>query len=135
MITASRDHVLKGVEEGFIQANHGKEAPMNKLSKGDGIICYSSKEKYGEKTPCQKFTAIGKVIDDEAYIGSMQGGDFKPHRRDVEFYNCKEADVRPLIEDLDFIKNKKKWGFPFMLGFVEISGKDYELIASRMVKT
>ncbi|MBA4139479.1 MAG: EVE domain-containing protein, partial [Segetibacter sp.] len=58
--------------------------------------------------------------------------DFKPYRRDVTFKESHEADIRPLIEHLDFIKNKKRWGFYLISGFREISKDDFEVIMHAM---
>ena len=44
---ASREHVRVGIRRGFAQFNHGKVGPALGLSKGDWVIYYSAKEKYG----------------------------------------------------------------------------------------
>lgn len=41
--TISKNHVLKGVEGGFTQADHGKNTRLKALAKGDYIIFYSPK--------------------------------------------------------------------------------------------
>lgn len=133
IVVASKDHIQHGIAGGFIQANHGKKSPMKRLSKGDRIICYSSKQTFGENMPYQKFTAIGEIKDEEPYIGSMYGGHFKPFRRNVKFYECEEVDIKPLIPSLSFIKNKAKWGYPFMRGFFEIPKRDFQIIANEML--
>jgi EVE domain-containing protein len=62
---ASKEHVLIGTGGGFAQFSHGKLGPAKRLSKGDWVIFYSSREKFGEPKMCQQFTAIGQVIDAE----------------------------------------------------------------------
>ncbi len=131
LICASRDHVLKGVEGGFAQAGHGRKDLISKLSKGDRIVFYSSKDKFENGKPLQKFTALGKVIDEDPYQANATG-DFKPYRRNVEFKNVAETDIRPLLEELTFIKNKKKWGFYLISGFREISKEDFNVINNKM---
>ena len=42
------------------------------------------------------------------------------------------APIQPLIEHLDFITNKKSWGFPFRRGFFEIGESDFRRIAAAM---
>ena len=86
----------------------------------------------GDKKPYQKFTAVAKVIDDEIYQVEMFSG-FEPFRRKVEFFDCKETEIRPLIDDLEFIQNKKRWGFPFRYGLLQISERDFNLISSKML--
>ena len=34
----SREHVLRGVEVGIVQVNHGKRTPLERLSPGDGFL-------------------------------------------------------------------------------------------------
>ncbi len=58
--------------------------------------------------------------------------DFIPFRKDIEFISAKEADIRPLIDELDFIADKKRWGYKFRFGHFEISKKDFELISLAM---
>ncbi len=131
LIGASKDHVLKGVEGGFVQAGHGRKDYISKPSKGDWIVFYSSKNKFEDSKPLQKFTAIGQVVDEEPYQ-SNTSGDFKPYRKNVEFKKSHEAEIRPLLDQLSFIKNKKKWGFYLISGFREISKEDFTLIKKAM---
>jgi len=129
---ASKDHVMTGVANRFMQANHGKRSPLRRVSPGDRIIYYSSKLTYGEETACQAFTAIGEVKEGEIYTADMGNG-FMPARRDVEFYDCVDVSIRPLIPDLQFIKDKQHWGYMFRFGFFEIFREDYERIAQKML--
>lgn len=128
---ASKDHVQNGVKEGICQLCHGKAAPLKRMKPGDWIIYYSGKEKFGEKEPCQKFTAIGQVEDDNIYQYEMMPG-FIPFRRKIKFIPSNEASIIPLIDRLEFIRSKTHWGAPFRFGFLEISKKDFELISNLM---
>lgn len=120
---------MRGVEGGFTQANHGKIQGVKRLKKGDLIVFYSGKTAYPDGEPYQKFTALGRVTDDEPYRVEMTP-DFHPYRRNVEFLVIKEADIRPLISELSFIKDPTHWGFPFMRGLFEIPKEDFEKIAA-----
>ena len=91
---ASRQHVLKGVAGGFAQLCHGKERPLKRMAKGDWIVYYSPQERFGEKMPCQRFTAIGQVIGEEVYPFEMSP-DFVPFRRDIRFSRSQEAASEP----------------------------------------
>lgn len=133
IIAASKNHVMRGVEGGFCQANHGKATSLKRLHEDDMILFYSSKEKLEEKTKLQTFTAIGRVKDEELYPFDMGNG-FVPFRRNIEFKKCKEVSILPLIDKLEFIKYKKHWGYPFRFGFLEISEKDFNLISKLMLK-
>lgn len=131
MASVSKEHTERGVEGQFIQVCHGKKAPLQKMKKGDYIIVYSSKTTMNSSEKLQAFTAIGKVMDDDVYSFQMTET-FIPFRRNIEFYDCKECSIIPLIDQLDFIENKKFWGYPFRYGHFEISEKDFKLIASKM---
>ena len=131
LICASKDHVLTGINEGIAQAGHGRKDFISKPSKGDWIVYYSSKDTFIDGNVYQKFTAIGKINDDEPYQPGTPEK-FKPYRRNVDYKSCKEAEIRPLIENLGFIKNKKRWGFYLISGFREISKDDFEIIKHAM---
>jgi EVE domain len=128
---ASREHVKKGVAGGFAQVCHGKGGPLKRMEAGDWIIYYSPVEVFGHKEPYRKFTAIGKINENEPYQFAM-ANDFIPWRRDVSFMPAQDVAIESLIEMLSFIKNKKQWGFPFRRGCFEIPEKDFKLIAHKM---
>ena len=131
LICATKDHVLKGVNAGFAQAGHGRKDYISKPSKGDWIVYYSSRDKLENGKLLQKFTAIGKITDDEAYQPDTRTNS-KSYRRNVQYNKSNDADIRPLIEKLSFIKNKKRWGFYLISGFKEIVKEDFTLIKHSM---
>ena len=117
--TVSRDHVQTGIEGGFTQADHGKETRLRRLAKGDRIVFYSPRTD-------KKFTAIGEVVDETPYEAETGW------RRRMNFLASSEAPIQPLIEQLEFIHDKKSWGFPFRRGFFEIAESDFNTIARAM---
>lgn len=132
IIVASKDHVKTGVAEGIAQACHGKASPLKRMRKGDFVVYYSGKETFGKTDKCQQFTAIGKVKDEEVYQFKMSE-DFCPSRRKIDFFESEDVSILPLIDDLTFIQNKKKWGAPFRFGLLEIPEEDFKLISSKML--
>lgn len=129
--TVSRDHVQRGIEGGFTQADHGRDARLKRLARGDRIVFYSPRTEMVAGDPVQRFTAIAEVIDDAPYQVEI-APDFKPWRRRVTFADCTEVAIQPLIEQLDFIRNKKSWGFTFRRGFFEIAEADFRKIEQAM---
>ncbi len=127
----SRAHVQTGVKGGFIQLNHGKKAPLQRLHAGDGLVMYSPRTEYPDGEPLQQFTAIGVITTGDIYQVEMSP-DFKPYRIDVRFFECQEASIRPLIESLSFIKNKTHWGAAFRFGQVKVPQADFFRIARAM---
>ena len=133
IIVASKDHVKSGIETGIAQACHGKSAPLKRMRKGDFVIYYSGRQIMEKPEKCQEFTAIGKVKDDEVYTFQVST-DFHPLRRHIDFYENEDISIRSLINHLDFIQNKKSWGYAFRFGFLEIQKHDFELISSLMLQ-
>jgi hypothetical protein len=129
----SKDHLANGISGYFMQANHGKAGPLKRMNEGDWVIFYSPKQSYNGNELLQAFTAIGQAADSEVYQYKMSD-DFIPYRRNIQFYECAETPIGPLIHDLDFIPNKTSWGYPFRFGFFEIMEHDFELIKSNMLK-
>jgi hypothetical protein len=133
IIVASKDHIARGVANGFMQANHGKQASLKRIHADDWILFYSPKQTMDGAEPCKAFTAIGQAVGEDIYQHKMSE-DFIPWRRDIRFYESTEAPIVPLIDELDFIINKKSWGYAFRFGFLKIGEKDFELIKNGMIK-
>jgi hypothetical protein len=128
---ASKEHVQRGVLGGFAQVCHGKAGPLHQMKEGDWIVYYSPTIKFGQKEPCQSFTAIGEIKGGDPYLFAMIE-DFIPWRRDVSFIKSNDAPIQQFLEELSFVKDKKKWGFLFRRGCFEISQKDFQIIAKAM---
>jgi hypothetical protein len=129
---ASREHVQRGIEGGFSQLCHGKSQPLRRMSVGDWLIYYSPTLRFGEKSPCQCFSAIGRVTGEDVYEVQMAPG-FVPYRRDIRFYDAREVAIRPLLDSLGFIRNKQRWGYAFRYGHFGIDAADYERISDAML--
>ena len=130
--TVSRDHVQAGVEGKFTQAGHGKVSGLKRLNAGDWLVFYSPKTSLEGGERLQAFTAIGRVVDDELYQVEMAPG-FVPWRRNVNFVDCVETPIGPLIDSLSFITDKKHWGYMFRFGLFEIPQRDFGLIKRAMI--
>jgi len=133
MATISKEHAMRGTAGGFIQVCHGKEGPLKRMYSGDGIIIYSPKQTMEGDEKCQSFTAIGTVGDDTVYPLKMSET-FVPFRRNINFTACDEIRILPLIPALEFIPDKKRWGYPFRFGFFEIGEHDFRIISNEMLK-
>jgi hypothetical protein len=126
--------VERGVAGGFTQAGHGKNTGLKRLKTDDWIVFYSPKTAYKDGEPLQAFTAIGRVKDDELYQVEMAPG-FVPWRRNVQFLECHETPIKPLINELGFIKDKTHWGYMFRFGLFQIPEADFALIQSAMMSS
>ena len=77
VIVASRDHARRGVRDGFIMANHGKRAPLQRMSLGDGILIYSPTTTYPRGEPLRAVTFVGEVTGDEPEPSEVIAGGFR----------------------------------------------------------
>ena len=127
----SKAHAQLGVNGGFIQLNHGKKPPLQKMHAGDYIVIYSPRETYPDGGVLQHFTAVGRIMSGDIYQVEM-ATDFKPYRLDVEFLRCHATPIKPLIQNLSFIRNKTKWGAAFRFGHLKIPAEDFKIIAKAM---
>jgi hypothetical protein len=128
---ASADHVRRGRAGGFMQVCHGKGGPIRRLRAGDRVVYYSPTVSMGGKDRLQAFASIGIVEDKPVYQSDMGGG-FRPFRRDVNYASASEASILPLLEQLELTRGKRNWGYPFRLGLVEITERDFDMIAAAM---
>ena len=130
----SKDHVDRAIAGGFAQVNHGKAGPLERMRAGDGFAFYSPRTSYPDGTPLQAFTAIGRVRSGTIYQAEMDDG-FRPFRLDVDFLPAEPAPVKPLLEDLSFIRSKTHWGAAFRFGVVRVPAADFALIAAAMKRS
>jgi len=129
--TVSRSHVQRGMQGGFTQANHGKPDGLKRMARGDRIAFYSPKTDYPGGAVLQAFTALGTVTDDTPFQVEMTP-DFHPYRRRVEFDECTENPIRPLLQKLSFIEDKTRWGYRFRFGLFAVPADDFRIIETAM---
>lgn len=125
--TISLEHVRIGVSGGFTQADHGRDTRLRRLRPGDRIAFYSPRTAMGSGEPLQQFTALGTVTGEQPYQVQMTP-DFQPWRLAVAFEDVVPAPIKPLLEELSFISDVKRWGFVFRRGLFEIEAPDLEVI-------
>lgn len=126
---ACAEHVAIGRAGGFMQVNHGKEAPLRRLRPGDRVAYYSPRERIKDGAQVQSFTALGTVAEGAPYPGLMGGG-WTAFRRDVHWEPVGAALIRPLLDHLSF--GGPHWGAPFRYGLFEVSAEDMAVITQAM---
>ena len=126
-----RAHVLRGVDLGIAQLNHGRKPPLLRLGPGDGFVYYSPRTDYPDGAPLKEFTAIGVIADGEPW--QADDGDFHPWWRRVEWdASASAAPIAPLLGELDLSRDNRNWGYQLRRGLLELSGHDFEVIADAM---
>jgi predicted RNA-binding protein len=126
LLTASKDHLDIGKQSLFIQQKHPHR--IEKIRSGDYVVLYAGKARHGEKQAYQKIVSVCQATDDKYDRLPRSDGSGFFYRKKVCYLPFDEIDIRSLIPNLSFIKNKARWGFYFMSGFSEIGMDDLQKI-------
>ncbi|SFA41684.1 EVE domain-containing protein [Paracoccus halophilus] len=111
--------------------NHGKLAPLKRLSPGDSLIFYSPKTAYPDGATLKTFTALGTVRDAPPYQWEMRPG-MLGYRRDIDWMKATETAISSLSERLEFTRGN--WGMLARRGLFEISDADARTIRAAMLQ-
>ncbi len=122
VVVASRDHARRGVEGGFIMANHGKKAPLSRMSRGDGILVYSPATTFAKGEPLRAVTFVGEVTGDAPEASDVIVGGFRLAAE------LREVEPVPLADIREHIAASR-----IRFGCFEISAADAEAIRGRVV--
>jgi hypothetical protein len=117
--------------QGYMQVCHGKSGPLQRVAPGDRVVYYSPTVTMGGKDTLQRFVSIGIVKPGVAYQVNMGAG-FVPYRRDVAYVPANEVSILPLLDDLEFVEDRSRWGYKFRFGLFKVSDHDMALIAAAM---
>jgi hypothetical protein len=131
---ASAEHARLGRDfrpVGYMQVGHGKGAPLKRLNAGDRVAYYSPAQVYRGTDKLQSFVSIGVVQAGNPYQLEMGDG-FVPWRRDVAYVHAQEAPILPLLEELEFVEDRSRWGYKFRFGLFEVGDADMHRIAHAM---
>jgi len=129
---AHRAQAIHAAQEGFVAFSHGRESAVQRLNVGDRVIYYAPKSDF-DGEPVQAFVAHATVTGDAPCQRAFMGSDGLFWARDAVFDPVTEVPVRPLIDDLTFVKDKAHWGVAFRQGGFRISREDYERIARALL--
>jgi len=128
----SRVHVLRGVAGGFAQLCHGKHGPLARMSVGDWLAYYSPRTDFPDGAPLRAFTALGRVVSENAYAFDMGNG-FVAYRRDIAYLrDVREVPIRDVASELEFITSRGNWGMLARRGHFEIEMADLHRIGIAM---
>ena len=113
MIVASRDHARRGLRGGFVMANHGKRAPLVRMSPGDGVFIYSPTTDYPRGETLRAVTVVGEVVGaapEQSQV--LTGGLWQAAR-------LREIEPLPLAEIRDHVPASR-----IRFGFFELDAAD-----------
>lgn len=122
VLVASRDHARRGVEGGFVMANHGKRAPLARMSVGDRVVIYSPTTTFPRGEPLRAVTIVGEVTGAEPEPSEAIPGGFR--RRAT----LREVEPIPLAEIRDHLPVTR-----IRFGFFEVDDAAAAAILDRAV--
>ena len=117
VLVASRDHARRGLAEGFVMANHGKRAPLARMSRGDRVLIYSPTTTFPRGEPLRAITLVGEVTGDGPEPSTVIEGGFRRAAALREIEPLALADVR------DHLPTSK-----IRFGFFELAAADADAI-------
>ncbi|NQX29677.1 EVE domain-containing protein [Microbacteriaceae bacterium VKM Ac-2854] len=130
LAVVQRAHVLRGVELGIAQINHGSKAGVSRLRPGDAFVYYSPKTDLEGGETLQQFTAIGMVAEGEPW--QADDGEFRPWRRRMRWDAAAEAAPIAPLKPVLALTSAPNWGYQLRLGLIEITPEDFRIIAQAM---
>ena len=122
MIVVSREHARRGVDGGFVMANHGKRPPLARMSPGDGILIYSPTTSYPRGEPLRAVTIVGEVTGEEPEPSDVIPGGFR------RAASLREIEPLPLEEIREHLPVSR-----LRFGFLELDAVNAEAIWSRVM--
>ncbi|MGB7819690.1 MAG: EVE domain-containing protein [Ornithinibacter sp.] len=117
VIIASRDHARRGVRDGFVMAQHGRRAPLARMSRGDGLLIYSPTTSSPRGEPLRAITIVGTVTGEEPEPSTVIAGGF---RRVAELREIQPIPLDAVREHLPVSRIR--------FGFFELPAADAEAI-------
>jgi EVE domain len=126
-----RDHAEAAVANGIVELSYGRAEPLSRMQPGDGLLFYSPREHYPDGEPLQAFTAIGRIADGPI-VEAPPAPPAPTYRRGAQWLAAAPAPIRPLLDDLSFIRNKSNWGGAFRFGVLRVPRDDFAAIAAAM---
>jgi hypothetical protein len=115
---------------GVVAFSHGREAAVRSLRPGDRVVYYAPKTDF-DGEPLQAFVALAEVTGAAPRMREFRPG-MTGWARDARFEEVREVPVRPLIDELGFVTDKRSWGMAFRGGKRAIPEADFARIASAM---
>lgn len=97
VIVASRDHARRGLDGGFVMANHGKRGPLARMAVGDRVMVYSPKTSFPDGEPLKAVTIIGTITGDDPEASEILPGGFRRRADLREIYPVPLTALRDVL--------------------------------------
>ena len=126
----ARDRAERARAGGFAELTGGRVGILELLRAGDGFLTYAPRATEVRGEAVQAFVTLGFVRDGTLERAEGEGG--PAFRVKVDYLDAAPAPVRPLLDELTFIRNRQHWGAAFRFGALRIAAADFARIAAAM---
>ena len=125
----SKNHAAIGVAGGFTQINHGKAGPLERMRPATASSYYSPRADIpgARRAGIHRHRPRARRCD---LPGRKRRHPPVPAR--VDYLPAQAAPIKPMLEELSFIRSKEHWGAAFRFGFLRVPEEDFARIAAAM---
>ena len=127
----ARDRAERARADGFAELNGGRAGMLELLRAGDGFVTYAPRATEDRGEPVQAFITLGFVCDGTLQHVADAAGSLVFRMR-IDYLDGAPAPVKPLLDELTFIRNRQHWGAAFRFGALRIGAVDFARIAAAM---
>ncbi len=131
IVVAARDHAERARAGGYAELRHGRAGILELLHAGDGFVTYSPRSCDPKGELLQAFTSLGYVRDGTLYRAAQPDGT-PAFRVAIDYIVTRPAAIRPMLDELTFIRNRQHWGAAFRFGALRVPPMDFGRIATAM---
>lgn len=141
IVTVSEDNLEGTLKHKLIGLPETRRSSVKGIRTGDTIVFYIGKKRAGYGGPKTSVSQFGHVaeVTGEYYVGNERIW----MSRSKEVFLCRvpitvisegRVGAAEVIPQLDFVRDKRKWGLHFLTGIRRISERDYETLLAAIAK-
>ena len=136
VVVTTEDNFEKMCELKAVGLSAARAKTAAQAVKGDRLIFYVSQKRADKPSPNRRvcsFVAVGTVQGrpfetDTGPWTTAEGQSFPIHLKCTVRKGKRRIRADELVEKLEFVKNKDKWGSAFLSSFRGVSDEDYEVV-------
>lgn len=127
----SQDHVDGARAGAYVELNQGRVGFLERMRSGDRVVFYSPRTRTPRGEPVQAFTAAAQITDATLRRVALADGSCV-FRLTARYASAQPAPIKPLLDQLSFIRNRQHWGAAFRFGGLRVPAHDFARIAAAM---
>ena len=141
IVTVSEDNLQETLKHNLIGLPQRRRNLVKRVQPGDTVVFYIGKKRAGyggPKASVSQFGPIAEVTGEEFFsdapIWGSKGGETFPSRVPISVRAEGRISAADVIPQLNFVRDKDKWGLYFLTGIREISEEDYKTLLAAIAK-